>query len=57
MLLDLTLSDLKGKNLDRTNFSPYMCRVAKLTPMFSWKNVLGPQCEVFDSAITFICPK
>ena len=37
MLLALTLSDLKGQTLDQTNFSPYMCRVAKLTPMFSLK--------------------
>ncbi len=41
ILLDLTLSDLKGQNLDHTNFSPLYVWSGQTSPYVFIENVLG----------------
>ncbi len=50
MLLDLTLGDLKGQNLDRTSFS------RTYTYVFIEHVLKNLMRGVFNSGITFICP-
>ncbi len=57
MLLDLTLSDLERQNVDRTNCSPLMYRMAKLTPMILLKSTRTSYVECLTVPLHLFVPK